>query len=500
MWRANPDAMRARGYRPRKLSDGTWVVERYVPALDDPALQEAAEASRAVDSDIEIPAPADKQYLPYQRAGVAYATSRRATLIADEMGLGKTIQAIGFMNLHPNLSRVLVVCPASLRLNWLREFGAWDAHGRFAVIADDDWPLRADVVIVNYDKLRKFSKQILAERWGLVVFDESHYLKSPDAIRTKIAFGHGKQAGIQAERYLSLTGTPILNRPVELWTHLKAYDPELLGRDWYAYVVRYCDGHKEQVARGKEVWRVDGASNLKELSLLLRARLMVRRLKRDVLKQLPAKRRRVLALSPDTAAARRLIAEERAIVEQMGGYERALEMLGRSSQHIAHVSELARIRRELAMEKAPAVVEHVVDGLGDGQKCVVFCWHKDAARTIAEALEAALESPVPCITGDVDAEERQRIVDRFQLQDRPLVIVATIATMGVGFTLTRADWCVFAELSWTPADLQQAEDRLHRIGQDSAVLADYLIYDDTLEANIAHAVARKQRVTDAALS
>lgn len=496
-WRADKEAMRRLGYYPI-ARDGKWIVHRYTPIKDDEEAASQIAASRADDSDFSPPVPAGLSLLPYQRAGVAYAATKNVAIIADEMGLGKTVQAIALANmLPPDSGRILIVCPASLKLNWKREFERWDVHKRHVQIVDGDFPARADVVILNYDRLTKYAEALYAERWAMVIYDEAHYLKNPDAARTKAAYGKDGRGGVVADKYVLLTGTPVLNRPIELWSHLRRFFPDTIGSNWLAYVARYCAAKRRKIGR-KEVWDVSGASNTEELGDVLRATCMVRRLKRDVLTQLPAKRRRLIALVPDTAQARRLIARERALVEENGGYQVVAEALTAGETFGKHVSELAQIRHQLALEKTPSVVQHVLDGLEEKAKCVVFAWHKDAAEKIAAELTEAMElkEQVPCITGDVDPALRQSVVDRFQSNDHPRVVVATISTMGVGVTLTRADWCVFAELSWTPADLAQAEDRLHRIGQQSAVLVDWMVYDDSLESAIAKRVAFKQTVID----
>ena len=502
-WRADREGMRRRGYYPRQTEDGEWVVNQYIPLKEDQDALAQIAASRAIDSDIVVPTPSGMSLLPYQRAGVAYAMTRDVVLIADEMGLGKTIQAVALANMiEPSEGRILVVCPAGLRLNWQREFERWDTRARRVRIANGAVPGRdeADVVIVNYDRLAKLSQSLYSERWALVVYDEAHYLKSPDAARTRAAYGEDGRSGIAAKKYVLLTGTPIMNRPIELWTHLKRFCSDHLGADWMAYAARYCAAQRRKVARGKFVWDVTGASNTEELGAVLRATIMVRRTKADVLDQLPSKRRRLLALAPDTAQAKRLVARERQIVEEAGGYQAVAEALTDGRIGGRHVSELAAIRHALALEKMALVVEHVVDGLESAPKCVVFTWHKDVAEQIAAAISAALGEHVPCITGETEMRARQAFVDEFQSKDAPRVLVATIATMGTGHTLTRADWCVFTELSWTPADLMQAEDRLHRIGQRSTVVVDWMVYDDSLESYIARRVADKQEIIESITS
>lgn len=155
------------------------------------------EASRATDADINLPVPDGLQYLPYQKAGIAYALEREGTLIADEMGLGKTIQGIGIAN-ATGAERVLVICPASLRLNWQREFAKWSVKPlRIGIVMGDDWPTNCQVVVCNYDVVERHRDKIDAIDWDILLVDESHYLKNPKARRTAAVLGGAVPAAKQ---------------------------------------------------------------------------------------------------------------------------------------------------------------------------------------------------------------------------------------------------------------------------------------------------------------
>jgi len=182
----------------------------------------AREQSRATDAAIDIPAPTGLTYLPYQKAGIAYAINRANCLIGDEMGLGKTIQAIGVINADPTIRRVLVICPASLKINWLREMNRWLVIPHRIAIANGTFPTE-DIVIINYDILKKHAASLRAMAWDLLIIDEAHYLKNPKALRTIEVLGkYNKDLSkaitpIPAKQKIFLTGTPITNRPIELW-------------------------------------------------------------------------------------------------------------------------------------------------------------------------------------------------------------------------------------------------------------------------------------------
>lgn len=494
-----------------------YIVPEDVALLDNVVAasitkQVSLKASRAEDSLAEIPAPAGLSYLPFQRAGIEYAMHRANTLVADEMGLGKTIQAIGVSNVDPTVRRVLIICPASLKLNWQREWQKWDIKGLTVGIVNAGEPLPAtDVVIANYDiigedivkKTKKGGtctiKKLNTElhiTWDLLIVDECHKVKNPKAVRTQYILGKkaskkkdktsGKMVAteaiepIPAKRRVFLTGTPICNRPVELWPLVEALDPAGLGRSFFGFASRYCGA-----TQGRFGWDFKGASNLAELQDKLREVIMVRRLKADVLKELPAKRRQVVIVEPDSHG-RELIEKEK----------QAWEKCQVNEGDAIALSELSKVRHEVALYKMPFVIEQVKDMLEDGgvDKLVVMAHHRD----VVEGIQAAFENAV-LVHGDVTLDARQAAVDRFQTDPTCQVFVGTIIAAGVGLTLTAASTVVFGELDWVPGNVTQSEDRCHRIGQKETVHVQHIILDESLDAKMINMVLDKQAVIDAAL-
>ena len=477
------------------------------------AVKDAVEASRAVDADVDIPAPDGLAYLPFQKAGIVYASNREVTIVGDEMGLGKTIQALGIVNADPTVKSVLVICPASLRMNWQREAERWLVRPMSIGIANHEFPT-TDLVIINYDILRKHRETLRSRVWDLLVVDECHYLKNPKTIRTIEVLGKWHRdpqlalSPIPAKRRLYLTGTPIVNRPIELWPILHSTGrPE--WRNWKTYVERFCDG--EQTRWG---WDVKGASNLGELQEILRSTIMVRRLKKDVLTDLPAKRRQVIELPAngaldvvrsENAAWRQREAVLEALQtavelakasEDQADYEAAVQALREG--YMVAFTEMSALRHETARAKVPYVVEHVLEAVDSSGKVVLFGHHKDVLHAINDGLREGGIEPV-LLTGDMTAVERQESVDRFQTDDDVKVFIGTIGAAGVGITLTAASHVVFAELDWVPGNMSQAEDRCHRIGQSESVLVQHLVLEDSLDARIAKTIVEKQDVIDRAL-
>jgi len=545
-----------------------WAIGAAKEYLDNAlAIRQAAiDASWAEDTVAEFPAPEGLAYMPFQRAGIEYASKRSRTLIADPPGLGKTIQAIGLHNTK-KLNKILIICPASLKRNWKREWERWDVHGlsvgQTASILHNDpvfmpnggrardhrdkpisksrtehfWPA-ADVCIVNYDMLEAFDDQIKKVEWDLVICDEAHLLKTATSLRSMCVFGGERKASrkkgiskkvftpIEAAHHLYLTGTPILSKPSELWTIIRACDPEGLGLNWRKYALTYCDAQESFGGLDSS-----GASNLEELNRLLRERFMVRRDKQSVLKELPDKNREMVLLPKDKLEApvkkeqnrveNALEAYEKsvlgidtsnlfryidnlcdklaaALAEQSGeepDWGEAVKTLSAPEQIM--FTEISSAREEVALAKVGLVVEHVEKLVQCGEPVICFGYHKSVIKSIKERLEKK-GIRVGVITGDVHPDKRQDIVDDFQ--DGHLdVILGNIIAMGVGFTLTRARFVVFAELDWVPAMIEQAEDRAWRHGQLNAVLVQHLVVDGSIESRMAIALLEKMGVIKEAL-
>lgn len=508
-WRERKEEVKACGYSVGKSPSGAWKVSLWRETAPQEKRQQAVEASRAEDAVVDIPVPAGRALLPYQRAGVAYCLGRPGTLLADEMGLGKSPQSICVAN-TTGAKRVLVICPASLLGNWRNEINRWQTGGHpvHVVRAGDRWPrdLDAGWVVINYDIVSRYPA-IKLESWDVMIVDESHYLKNPKAKRTMWILGGGRGEDrvepIRAARTLLLTGTPITNRPSEIFGLIRFLDPKR-WTSFNAFAKRYCGAHFDGYGM-----KMGEPAHLDELQTRLRETVMVRRIKADVLTDLPAKQRQIVLVDIDGADA--IIAAERAAessteealaaatyaaqkAEAEGSeaeYKEAVAKL-RSIQ-ATEFSEIARIRHETALAKLPAVIEHLQNTAG---KVVVFAHHRDVVAGLIEALR---EDGVVSITGDTPNDRRTEIVERFQTDPNIRFFVGNMQAAGVGITLTAASHVVFAELDWVPATLSQAEDRCHRIGQRASVLVQHLVVDGSIDARMAATVVAKQEVIDRAL-
>lgn len=525
------DLAKGAGFRWTSIVERKWATTdpanaaKLITYADDEAkamLQQIAdernhnlELSRSATLDVEIPRPDGLDYLPFQKAGIAFAQDKEAVLFGDEMGLGKTIQGIGFINTHPDIKRALIICPASLRLNWQRELEKWLVNDYTIAIADTKIGIPdTDIIIVNYDILHKLPFSEID--WDLVLLDEAHYIKNNKTQRAKAIRGdwnkakkEWKVAPIPARYRIALTGTPIPNRPREAWSILNWLDHKTWP-SYFGYCKRYANA--QQTRWG---WDMDGSSHLDELQDKLRSTVMVRRKKADVLKELPPKRRSVVAIPANGASG--IIERERHIHEAHeeamemaraardlakaagddAGYQAAVAQL-RSAQGIAF-TEMAKVRAELAVAKAPLIAQHVtdiMDGTDPDYKVIVFAHHREVVSILCDALS---EYGVVSITGDTAMNARQEAVDRFQTDSSIRVFVGNIQAAGVGLTLTASAHVVFAELDWTPANVMQAEDRAHRVGQLNSVLVEHIVFDESLDSKMAKIIVAKQAIIDAAL-
>ena len=494
--------------------------------------------SHADSHEARFTPPPGLEYLPYQQAGIAYfisAYERFPSLggvcIADDMGLGKSIQAIGIINHatwnNQQIKSVLIICPATLKINWARHCRDWLLRPFTIRIATPQEPFGPStpwhdggdpsltVTIVNYDIAGRGNY----DGHDLLIMDEAHALKNPEAKRTIAILGRTGSPkrqqpplpGIRARQRLFLTGTPICNRPKELWTIAHACAPTFIPSTFFAYARRYCDAHQ-----GAFGWDFSGASNLGELQQLIRGTFMCRRLKRDVLKQLPPKRRQVIEF-PQSGETAKIVADERGFLASLDvarrevrakiaetkarhdteGYNAAVARL----REIDGVSfrDMSALRKRMAVAKVPHVIAYLDDLLdGSDEKIIVFAHHK----AVVDALMAHFGAGAVKVTGDVaKVEDRMAAVDRFQTDPTCRLFIGNILAAGVGLTLTASATVVFAELDFVPGNVTQAEDRAVRIGQEADMVNVYhLVVDGSIDAKMAKMIIAKQAVIDRALN
>lgn len=405
--------------------------------------------------------------MPFQREGICFGISRKGRcLIADDMGLGKTVQGLGIAHYYYSDWPLLIVTPSSVRYLWLEAVLSWlptvPLHHVEVMNTGKDYVGDAKVVIISYDLLARHHKDLNLSRFGFVILDESHFLKNIKTARTKAALFVARAC----RRVVLLSGTPALSRPCELYTQIAAIEHSAFP-SFQTYGIRYCAGKQT-----KWGWDFSGSSNMEELQLLLEHRFMIRRLKSDVITQLPAKMRQVVVLNPSSINMKSEEVEnwlQRLHSKQLSGMQRRGALLS----FFAATGNV----------KLKAVKDYIADLLEAGKKFICFVHHKNVMDGIAKTIEEKKAMYIK-IDGSTAASERKALCDKFQFDDNYSVALLSITAANAGITLTAAKLVVFAELFWNPGILTQAEDRAHRIGQIDSVLVQYLIAKGTADDHL----------------
>lgn len=412
----------------------------------------------------------------YQKSGVCTIVSNPNLLLADEQGLGKTVQAIEALR-HLPVRRILVLCPASLKYVWQDQIDLWSDHLISQVVASgkSDVLTTNNVVVSNYDLVSKryIYDQLKAWDPDMVIYDEAHYLKNPTSKRAKASF----LLGANAKRRLMLTGTPMLNRPMELYSILRFLKRETVQPydSFKKYGYKFCNGKE-----GPFGFDVKGASCTDELNYRLKRTVMLRRLKKDVLTELPKKTVQIIPMQQTP--------ETKKIIKQEGLFD-INKILEKPDAVIS--GEMATVRRELGEAKLSQSISHIKDLMAGGvEKIVVFAYHKAVCEGLHQAFE---EEGAVLVYGGTSTINRKEHVDRFQTDDKTRVFVGQLQAAGTGLTLTAASTVVFVENSWVPGEMDQAVDRCHRIGQDNKVTAQVLVVKDSIDHVIMRSMFFKKR-------
>ncbi|XP_065100649.1 DNA annealing helicase and endonuclease ZRANB3 [Paramisgurnus dabryanus] len=454
------------------------------------------ESSVGKDAFQQLPKKLQDKLMPFQREGICFALSRDGRcMIADEMGLGKTIQAISVACIYRQEWPLLIVVPSSLKYPWIEELEKWipDLDPRDINLVESKTDTMSistsKVTILGYGLLttdaRPLQEALNKQRFGIVVVDESHYMKSRNAARSKILVPIIQNA----KRAILLTGTPALGRPEELFMQVDALYPRRFGT-WSDYAKKYCNAHYKFFGNRRQ-WDCRGASHLDELHQRL-SEIMIRRLKNQVLTQLPPKIRQRIPFDLPKDAAK----EASASFEQ---WEKLMSSQS-ESQFGEVMSLITHMYKQTAIAKAGAVKDYIKMMLETEElKFLVFAHHLSMLQACTEAVIEAKAGYIR-IDGSVPSAERIQLVHRFQNDPGTRVAILSIQAAGQGLTFTAASHVVFAELYWNPGHIKQAEDRAHRIGQTIAVHIHYLIAKGTFDTVMWAMLNRKETVTGSALN
>ena len=377
----------------------------------------------------------------YQVVGVRHLLGHSSALLADDMGLGKTRQAVVASRLAAGRAQVLVSCPSSLTINWTREILAVYPQAHIAMIGQHDavTVTQADWIIANYERLGGLVKA-RDLRIEVLVIDEAHYLKEHEAGRTRNAFLLAERV---PRRFL-LTGTPVLNREVELHTllRLSGHPIGMMPLADFRKVYAGDRGRRDELAAQLSQW-------------------MLRRGK-DVLKDLGEKTQQIryVKAPDDLAGYRALMADD----------------------SLQAMPKITKLRQHLESLKFEFLIESI-QCLPQDAKALVFCEYIETVESLRQVL-ASEGIAVVTLVGSDAPKKRMAAVDAFQSDPRVKVFIGTTQAAGVGITLTAANYVFFASLPWTPALKRQAEDRAYRSGQTRDVFVIVPVVAETIDEQI----------------
>jgi len=418
--------------------------------------------------------------LTHQKEAIEKLVGSKRFILADDMGLGKTTSTI-IAALETGANKILIICPASLKINWQREIENYTDRSVY-ICEGKKFSTEDDFVIINYDILKNFhdadpkkrdSSLLFQSNFDLVILDEAHMISNAQAQRTKIINSFVKDI----KRVWLLTGTPMTSRPMNYYNLLSIIESPV-AQNWMAYAIRYCQGYQFMAGKRK-VWNVQGASNLEELRDRT-SKQTLRRLKEDVL-DLPEK-----IISPVY-----LRLSSRDYEEMMGEYYDWYEnKTDESSSLTVQFSKLMKVRKIIANEKVKHTIEFVENIIEQGKKVIIFTNFTDTLQMIHNHFG----KQSVYLDGSCSKPQRQYAVDQFQENEKIKVFVGNLKAAGVGLTLTSAEVVIMNDLSFVPAEHAQAEDRAYRYGQKNNVLVYYPLFDNTIEGAIYDILNRKKQI------
>lgn len=428
------------------------------------------------DVEIDYDKYSHRPPLSHQKEAIKKLASHDKYILADDMGLGKTTSTV-IAALESGAERVLIVCPASLKINWMREIQNYTDKS-ISIVDGKKWE-SADFVIINYDILKNFhdiknkeESVIMQEGFDLVVVDEAHYIQNVQAKRTKLINDIINKIG----KVWLLTGTPMTSRPINYYNLLNLVESPV-AYNWMAYVIRYCEGYQFNVG-SRKVWNVNGASNLLELRDRTKTHVL-RRLKEYIL-DLPDK-----IITPVY-----LGLKSKQYEELMGEYYDWMEDDSEKKSLTVQFSKLMKVRQVIAESKIKETCELAENIIEQGKKVIIFTNFTDTLNQIANHFGKSAVT----LDGKMSKPARQNSVDQFQENDKIKVFVGNLKAAGVGITLTAAEAVIMNDLSFVPSDHSQAEDRAYRYGQKSNVSVLYPIFDNTIEGIIYDILSRKKNI------
>jgi SNF2 family DNA or RNA helicase len=425
----------------------------------------------------------DRPPMDHQKIAIEKLLANDKFILADDMGLGKTTSAV-IASLESGSKKILIVCPASLKINWQREIANYSDR-RTLIVEGRKWGSTFDFYIINYDIIKNYHttdksedsddyKLLVNEKFDLAIVDEAHYISNAAANRTRLL----NDVLDTIPKVWLLTGTPMTSRPINYFNLLKIVDSPLT-LNWQSYVRRYCKGYQFTVGNRK-VWNTSGASNLDELRDRTK-NIVLRRMKTDIL-DLPEK-----IVTPVFVEL-----ESKMYNEELEEFTRITNDKKDSETISVTLNRLMKIRQLISYEKIPYTCEIIDRCLEQGKKVIILT---NFTMTLDMLHEKYKKNSVT-LDGRMSKDKRQDNVDRFQNDDKIKIFIGNIKAAGVGITLTAAEVVIMNDLSFVPADHSQGEDRAYRYGQKKSVLVYYPIFENTVEKIMYNILQKKKGIID----
>lgn len=430
----------------------------------------------------------EKMLFNHQIEGIRFLKTRKKAILADVMGLGKTRQAI-----YASQGKTAIICPASVKYGWLREIEG-TVGGRHIVVHHSNGSTITDNPkghgkwhIANYDILGKENVWNDIKDADTIILDEAHYIKNTSSKRSKICASWARGA----KRVYLLTGTPIMDRPIDLFNLLRAINHPL-GENWYIYAVRYCSAFRQTLRDGRSFLNVKGASRLDELKEKTKGSILRRT--KDVLNDLPEKMVTNIEVEIDDIKRKEYENAFNDYIEYLLSIPQ--EELDKNIENIfasKHIVELQKMKKVASLAKIPKVIEDALNAIDQGEKVVIFTQYTETLETIkTELIKKKIKTA--SIRGSNTAQERNEAVRSFQEDPGTMAFVGNIKAAGIGITLTASSIVMFCDMDWTPSTHEQAEDRTHRIGQKNMVSVYYYVAKNTVDEDIVDLLRKKKHV------
>lgn len=463
--------------------------------------------SNAKSARFNPPCPSNCEYRDFQKAGIYYSIrkNRDNVLLSDEMGLGKSIITIGTMN-YIGAKKALIICKNSAKINWKREILKWSTITDNIIYVDTSTDakeiMRADYIIINYEALKKWIDVLKKIDFFFVGCDEAHFIKNVNSQRSRFAY----ELCDKAEYRSLITGSPIVNNTMEMWSLLHLLNPSFWA-NWYDFAFTYGGAYRDRYTK-KICWGKPRNSALFQIDA--RKTCMIRRLKVDVAKELPPKTRQLIEIEP-TSKYSSVIKEQSKYAEKIQkAIERDFDVSDEKNYELMEskfrlgikrmggltneeFSAIAEIRHKIGILKVPEVIAFSEELLENREKIGIFCYHNDVFKMYMDHFGKMAVG----ISGlDNNTIRRQQAVDDFQTNNKIRVFIGSIKAAGESITLTKSDICVFGEIDYVPGSMTQCEDRFHRIGTVNPVNCFYVVLQNSIDSNIANIMIYKMGIAE----